>query len=86
MKGRSTKTQTEIANKMTKLNMDMGVFVGHKIYWREPNLTSGDKGLQDEFVNNIKDSIDVSKKSKCNMDDGCSWSCRLKKRNGISNS
>ena len=37
--------------------MDMGVFVGHKIYWREPNLTSGDKSLQDEFVNNIKDSI-----------------------------
>ena len=62
MKGRSTKTQTEIANKMTKLNMDMGVFVGHKIYWREPNLTSGDKGLQDEFVNNIKDSIDVAKR------------------------
>ena len=62
MKGRSKKTQNEIAKKMAKLNMDMGVFVGHKIYWREPNLTSGDKSLQDEFVNNIKDSIDVAKR------------------------
>ena len=62
MKGRSKKTQNQIAKKMAKLNMDMGVFVGHKIYWREPNLTSGDKSLQDEFVNNIKDSIDVAKR------------------------
>ena len=62
MKGRSKKTQNEIAKKMAKLNMDMGVFVAHKIYWREPNLTSGDKSLQDEFVNNIKDSIDVAKR------------------------
>ena len=62
MKGRSKKTQNEIAKKMAKLNMDMGVFVGHKIYWREPNLTSGDKSLQDEFVNNIKGSIDVAKR------------------------
>jgi len=42
--------------------MTMGVFVAHKIYWREPNLTSGDKTLQDEFVENVKDSVDVAKR------------------------
>ena len=47
---------------MKRLGMDMGVFVGHKIYWREPNLTSGDKSLQDEFVKNIKESVEVAKR------------------------
>ena len=62
MKGRSKKVQNNIAKKMERLGMEMGVFVGHKIYWREPNLTSGDKSLQDEFVNNIKDSVEVAKR------------------------
>jgi hydroxypyruvate isomerase len=62
MKGRTIDVQTKIAKKMTKLDMDMGVFVGHKIYWREPNLTSGDKSLQDEFVKNIKESVEVAKR------------------------
>ena len=40
----------------------MGVFVAHKIYWREPNLTSGDKALREEFVANINDSVEVAKR------------------------
>ena len=62
MKGRSRQVQNNIAKKMKRLGMDMGVFVGHKIYWREPNLTSGDKSLQDEFVKNIKESVEVAKR------------------------
>ena len=62
MKGRSKQVQNKIAKKMKRLGMDMGVFVGHKIYWREPNLTSGDKSLQDEFVKNIKESVEVAKR------------------------
>ena len=62
MKGRSKQVQNNIAKKMKRLGMDMGVFVGHKIYWREPNLTSGDKSLQDEFVKNIKESVEVAKR------------------------
>ena len=62
MKGRSKKIQNAIAKKMSRLNMKMGVFVGHKIYWREPNLTNGDKSLQDEFVNHIKESVEVAKR------------------------
>ena len=62
MKQRSKTDQNKIAKKMSKLGMTMGVFVAHKIYWREPNLTSGDKTLQDEFVENIKESIEVAKR------------------------
>ncbi len=62
MKGRSRQEQNRIGKKMNQLQMIMGVFVAHKIYWREPNLTSGDKTLQDEFVQNVKDSVEVAKR------------------------
>jgi hydroxypyruvate isomerase len=62
MKSRSKSDQNKISKKMSRLGMDMGVFVAHKIYWREPNLTSGDKELQDEFVQNVKDSIEIAKR------------------------
>ena len=62
MKNRSKKTQNDIAKKMEKLGMSMGVFVGHKIYWKEPILTSGDKSLQDAFIENIRDSVEVAKR------------------------
>jgi len=62
MKNRSKSDQNKISKKMSRLGMDMGVFVAHKIYWREPNLTSGDKELHDEFVQNVKDSIEIAKR------------------------
>ena len=62
MKNRSVSTQNKISSKMGSLNMAMGVFVAHKIYWREPNLTSGNKELQNEFLENIKGSISVAKR------------------------
>ena len=62
MKNRSVSTQNKISSKMASLNMVMGVFVAHKIYWREPNLTSGNKELQREFLENIKESIPVAKR------------------------
>jgi len=62
MKGRSIQEQNNIGKKMSQLKMTMGVFVAHKIYWREPNLTSGDKALHDEFVQNVKDSVEVAKR------------------------
>ena len=62
MKDRSIQEQNNIGKKMSQLKMTMGVFVAHKIYWREPNLTSGDKALHDEFVQNVKDSVEVAKR------------------------
>ena len=62
MKGRSIQEQNNIGKKMSQLKMTMGVFVAHKIYWREPNITSGDNALQNEFVQNVKDSVEVAKR------------------------
>ena len=62
MKGRTKEMQEKIAIKMTSLGMEMGVFVAHKIYWKEPNLASGDKTKREEFLKDIKDSVEVAKR------------------------
>jgi len=62
MKGRSIQVQNDIANFMAKNNMDMGVFVAHTIYWREPNLTSGKVDWRAEFLKEIKESVEVAKR------------------------
>ncbi|MDX2303816.1 MAG: TIM barrel protein [Microscillaceae bacterium] len=62
MKGRSKEDQEKIASKMSKLGMQMGVFVAHKIYWSEPNLTNGDQAKRDEFLQGIRESVEVAKR------------------------
>ena len=62
MKGREIGLQEKIASKMANLGMEMGVFVAHKIYWKEPNLTSGDPGKLEEFLSDIKGSVEVAKR------------------------
>jgi hydroxypyruvate isomerase len=51
-----------MAKVMGKLGLEMGVFVAHKIYWKEPNLASGNKELREEFLKEIKESIEVAKR------------------------
>jgi hydroxypyruvate isomerase len=62
MKDRDSATQEKISATMQKLGMQMGVFVAHKIYWNEPNLASGDKTKREEFLNDIKTSVEVAKR------------------------
>ena len=62
MKGRSKETQDKIASQMAKTNMMMGVFVAHEIYWKDPNLTSGDEALRKEFLTHITESVEVAKR------------------------
>jgi len=62
MKDRPLSDQERIAKKMNQLDMTMGVFVAHKIYWNKPNLASGDKDLQNEFVDHIRKSVEVAKR------------------------
>ena len=57
MKGRSLAEQEEIASAMSRLDMRMGVFVAHTIYWREPNLASGDSDKRAEFLSEIRESV-----------------------------
>jgi len=62
MKGRPLDVQEKVASEMTKLEIAMGVFVAHTIYWKEPNLASGKKDLRDEFLKEIKESVEVAKR------------------------
>lgn len=62
MKGRSLDLQKQIAAKMEKHGMTMGVFVAHTIYWTEPNLTSGNKDKREEFLKEIRESVEVAKR------------------------
>ena len=62
MKKRDIDTQNAMAKFMTNNDMAMGVFVAHKIYWKEPSLASGDINKRDEFLNDIKTSVEVAKR------------------------
>ena len=62
MKGRDVTLQKAIAKEMEKQQMEMGVFVAHKIYWKEPNLANGDPDLRKEFLQHIKESVEVAKR------------------------
>lgn len=62
MRNREVSEQNRIAEVMRSRNMQMGVFVAHKIYWTTPNLTSGNQNLRDEFLSDIKASISVAKR------------------------
>ena len=62
MKGRSIAMQEKMARTMVKRNMTMGVFVAHKIYWKEPNLASGKDSFRKEFLQQIEESVTVAKR------------------------
>ena len=62
MKSRPVELQKKIAREMERHDMEMGVFVAHKIYWKEPNLTSGDPGKREEFLTQIRESVEVAKR------------------------
>lgn len=62
MKGREVALQKKMGETMAKLGMDMGVFVAHTIYWDKPNLASGKEDLREEFLSQIKESVEVAKR------------------------
>jgi len=57
---RTVAEQETISRAMTELGMRMGVFVAHKIYWDQPNLASGKKEWREEFLEDIRKSVDVA--------------------------
>ena len=62
MKSRSIALQEKISKTLVKRGMKMGVFVAHKIYWDKPNLSSGDDDHRNDFLNDIKNSVEVAKR------------------------
>lgn len=62
MRNRDVAIQERIANRMSKNGIDMGVFVAHTIYWNEPSLTLGAGEKRDQFLKEIKGSVEVAKR------------------------
>ena len=62
MRKREVSLQEKMAKTMEKRGLSMGVFVAHEIYWRKPNLASGDLNLRTEFLDFIKKAIPVAKR------------------------
>ncbi len=63
MRNRPIDLQKKMAKVMEKRGLEMGVFVAHKIYWSEPNLASGKQEWRDEFLQYIKDAVEVAKRT-----------------------
>ena len=62
MKNKSVALQEKMAKTMADRNMTMGVFVAHKIYWKEATLTTGKKESRKEFLEQIEESVAVAKR------------------------
>ena len=62
MRNREVALQEKMAATMEKRDLRMGVFVAHEIYWKKPNLASGDAILRAEFLEYIKKAIPVAKR------------------------
>ena len=62
MAGREVALQERMAQLMKERQLEMGVFVAHKIYWTEPNLASGNKEKREEFLDDIRNAIEVAKR------------------------
>ncbi|MBX2828056.1 MAG: TIM barrel protein [Flavobacteriaceae bacterium] len=62
MRNRPLEQQKAMAKLMEKRGLQMGVFVAHKIYWKEPNLASGKEDGREAFLNDIRNSVEVAKR------------------------
>ncbi len=62
MKNREVTLQEKMARVMQERGLQMGVFVAHTIYWNQPNLASGDPDLRREFLQEIRESVEVAKR------------------------
>lgn len=60
MKGRSQSEQTRIADALRAHDMQMGVFVAHSISWGEPALVTGEDGPRQQFLDEIRASVEVA--------------------------
>jgi hydroxypyruvate isomerase len=62
MKGRPVEVQERIGNELARLGMQMGVFVAHSISWNEPTLARGDAASREEFLREVRESVDVARR------------------------
>ncbi len=62
MRGRSAQEQTRIGEALEEHDMRMGVFVAHSIGWDTPTLTTGDPEPRQQFLDEIRESVEVAER------------------------
>lgn len=62
MRGRDVAEQERLAATMGRRDMQMGVFVGADIAWEEPGITAGDEASRNQFLADIRGSVEVAKR------------------------
>lgn len=62
MRNRDIALQEKMAKTMQNRGLEMGVFVAHEIYWKEPNLASGNLEKRAEFLDYIAKAVAVAKR------------------------
>lgn len=61
MPGRSVETQEAIAKEMTRLGMEMGVFVAMADFGK-PTFASGNKGMRDKALADMRKAVEIAKR------------------------
>ena len=64
MPGRSVETQQKAGDLLARHGMQMGVFVANRIDWKNPTMTQGAGDYREEFLESIRNSVEVAK--RCN--------------------
>ena len=62
LKRRTPELQVKIGEQLSKLEMEMGVFVGGRIRSQKPTLVMDDESIRTQFLADIKSSIEVAKR------------------------
>lgn len=67
MRQRPVALQAKMGQLLADRGMRMGVFVAHTIAWNNPNLASGDPDMRQAFLEEIRESVEVAKRT------GATW-------------
>ena len=62
MRDRPVADQERIGSSLSRLKMRMGVFVAHTINWREPTLTLGDPSARENFLKEVRESVEIARR------------------------
>lgn len=62
LKNRPESLQEDMAAVMQERKLEMGVFVAHEISWKKPDLVTGNSGIREKFLNEIRESVTVAKR------------------------
>jgi hydroxypyruvate isomerase len=64
MPGRPKELQDKIGKELARLGMTMGVFVVNSTSAWKPSLTTGDKAIRDQFLDDCRKAVEIAK--RCN--------------------